>query len=292
MQTSEVERLIRISKEHQLMPETYVPWHLLPEETEIFLPEVLNSLEGLPIYDTLTTQQKLDLGRHEAVQVMYSYGWGEGLFCVFMSRYMLNLQPADAEYRFLLRELIEEYRHQEMFAQAVQQLQGNPLPPTAFHSFIGKFTTKYLPADFLFMGSLSIELVTDTYGNYSRRNKQVYTTLRKVFELHNIEEGRHIIFTKGLLERYTNKAGYIKRTLYSFVILFNIYFLRTLYVKKEIYQRIGIADADVVFKQGFVNYKQKFAANCLENVVEFVQSWNGFNRATRWAWRWLLGAKV
>ncbi|RYY37107.1 MAG: hypothetical protein EOP46_03940 [Sphingobacteriaceae bacterium] len=292
MQATEVERLIKISKEHQLMPETYVPWHLQPEAGEIFLPEILNSLEGLPVYEMLTNQQKLDLGRHEAVQVMYSYGWGEGLFCVFMSRYMLNLQPADVEYRFLLRELIEEYRHQEMFAQAVQQLHGLPIPPTAMHKFIGKTSTKFLPPDFLFMGSLAIELVTDTYGNYSRRDKQVYTTLRKVFDLHNIEEGRHIIFTKGLLERYTAKAGYIRRSLYSFVVLFNIYFLRTLYVKKEIFERVGIPNTNAVYKQASQNYKQKFAANCLDNIIEFVQSWNGFNGATRWAWRWLLGAKV
>ncbi|RYD93810.1 MAG: diiron oxygenase, partial [Sphingobacteriales bacterium] len=74
METAEVERLIKISKERPLLPETYVPWHLQPEPAEIYLPEVLSSLEGLAIYDTLTTQQKLDLGRHEAVQVMYSYG--------------------------------------------------------------------------------------------------------------------------------------------------------------------------------------------------------------------------
>ncbi|MEO6148942.1 MAG: diiron oxygenase [Mucilaginibacter sp.] len=292
MEIAEVERLIKISKEHPLLPETYVPWHLQPEPAEIYLPEILNSIEGLSLYNDLTAQQKLDLGRHEAVQVMYSYGWGEGLFCVFMSRYILNLQPADVEYRFLLRELIEEYRHQEMFAQAVQQLNGQPVPPSRMHSFIGKFTTKYLPADYLFMGSISIEMVTDTYGNYSRRDRQVYTVLRKVFELHNIEEGRHIHFTKGLLERYTAKAGYLKRTAYSFVILFNIYFLRTLYVKKEIFERIGIKNTDEVYKLAFTNYKEKFAANCLQNIVDFVQSWNGFNIATRWAWRRLLDARV
>ncbi|GAA4340542.1 hypothetical protein GCM10023149_52030 [Mucilaginibacter gynuensis] len=292
MQAFEVERLIKISKERPLLPETYVPWQLDPAEQDIYLPEILHSLEGLDIYNTLSTQQKLDLGRHEAVQVMYSYGWGEGLFCVFMSRYMLTLKPTDVEYRFLLRELIEEYRHQEMFAQAVACLQGDPLPPTRFHKFIGQFSTKYFAADYLFMGSVAIELVTDTYGNYSRREPRIYPVLKKVFDLHNIEEGRHIHFTKWLLERYTAKAGYIKRSAYSFVILFNIYFLRTLYVKKEIFERIGIKNADAVYQLAFNNYKKKFADACLQNIIEFVASWGGFNRTTRWAWRWLLNAKV
>lgn len=292
MDVSEIERLIKISKERPLLPETYVPWQLEPVEADVFLPEVLNSLEGLDIYQDLTPQQRLDLGRHEVVQVLYSYGWGEGLFCVFMSRYMLSLQPTDVTYRFLLRELIEEYRHQEMFAQTVQQLHGEPLKPTPMHSFIGKFSTKYLPHDYLFMGSLSIELVTDTYGNYSRRDNKVYPVLRKVFELHNIEEGRHIHFTKGLLQQYTEKAGYLKRSAYSFIVLFNIYFLRTMYVKKEIFERINVENADAVYKMAFNNYKQKFAKNCLQNILEFVDSWGGLNKATRWAWRWLLDAKV
>ena len=50
----QIERLIRISKEKPLLPETFVPWDTveLPEHT--FLPEKLISLFGHPVYDTLT----------------------------------------------------------------------------------------------------------------------------------------------------------------------------------------------------------------------------------------------
>jgi hypothetical protein len=292
MKTEEIERLIKISKERPLMPETYVPWQQDELPGDIYLPERLTSLQGMPVYDTLTHQQKKELGRHEIVQVLYSYGWGEALFCVFMSRFVLELPPDSAEHRFLIREIIEEYRHQEMFAQAISQLKGQPLKQNLMHRFFGRFSTKYLPADYLFMGSLSVELITDVYGNYARRAPEVYLVLRKVFELHNIEEGRHIHFTKGLLERYTAKAGYVKKTLYSFVVLFNIYFVRTMYIRKEIYERIGLQNAGDVYKQAQENYRLKFTQNCLGHITEFVNSWGGFNTATRWAWRWLLGANV
>jgi hypothetical protein len=292
MDVKEIERLIKISREHPLLPETYIPWQQEPQLDEIFLPEVLASLQGLEIYDTLTPIQKLELGRHELVQVIYSYGWGENLFCLFMTRHMLTLPPTNVEHQFLLRELIEEYRHQEMFTRAIAQLGGEPLPQTRAHKFFGMFSNKYLPADFLFMGSVSIELVTDVYGNYARKNKQVYPVLRKMFDLHNIEEARHIIFTKSLLTKYSAKAGYIKRCLYSYVILFNIYFLRTMYVKKEIFERVGIENAGQVYKLAYANYKKKFAQNCLKDIIEFVDEWKGFNGATRWAWLWLLGVEV
>jgi len=292
MNKQEIERLIKISKERPLLPETYVPWDVEPMPHEVFLPENLNSLQGLPLYNTLTTEQKLELGRHEIVQVLYSYSWGEGLFCLFMSKYVLTLQPDSLEYRFLIRELIEEYRHQEMFSQTIQKLGGQPIKPSRIHKFIGLFTAKYLPVDFLFMGSLAVELVTDTYGDKTRKHPASYLVLKKVFDLHSIEEGRHIHFTKGLVERYTDKAGYIRRTVYSFVILFNIYFIRTLYVRKEIYQRIGLENPDAAYKQAFDNYKTKFTSIGLTGVIEFVNSWGGFNRATRWAWWWLMGVKI
>jgi len=292
MEVQEIERLIKISKERPLMPETYIPWQLEPEAEDIFLPEILTSLQGLEIYDTLTPTQKLELGRHELVQVIASYAWGECLFCLFMTRHILTLPLADVEHRFLLRELIEEFRHQEMFGMVISKLGGEPIKQSGLHKFFGEFSNKYLPADYLFMGSVSVELVTDVYGNYSRKSPRIFPLLKKMFDLHNFEEARHIIFTKSYLKTYAAKAGYTKRTLYSYVILFNILFVRTMYVKKEIYQRIGIENPEKVYKIARKNFKQKFSETCLDDIIEFVGSWKGFNNATRWAWRWILNAKV
>ncbi|MEP6614101.1 MAG: diiron oxygenase [Mucilaginibacter sp.] len=292
MDVQEVERLIKISKEHPLMPETYIPWQLEPQPEDIYLPEILTSLQGLEIYDTLTPTQKLDLGRHELVQVIASYAWGECLFCLFMTRHILTLPLDNVEHRFLLRELIEEFRHQEMFGQAIAKIGGSPIKQSGLHKFFGEFSNKYLPADYLFMGSVSVELVTDVYGNYARRSPNIYPVLKKMFDLHNIEEGRHILFTKSLLKEYAAKAGYIKRTLYSYVILFNILFVRTMYVKKEIYERIGMENPEQAYKLASANFKKKFSETCLKDITLFVDSWKGFNLLTRWAWRRVLGAKV
>ncbi len=292
MDVNEVERLIKISRERPLNPDTFIPWQLGPESGDIFLPDFLTSLYGLEIYNTLSPFQQSELARHEMVQVIASYAWGECLFCLFMTRHILTLPFDSVERRFLLRELIEEFKHQEMFGQAIAKLGGQPVPQSRLHKFLGTFSNKYLPADYLFMGSVSVELVTDVYGTHARKSEHIYPLLKKMFDLHTIEEARHIIFTKSLLKIYAARAGYIKRTLYSYVILGNILFVRTMYVKKEIYQRIGLENPDKVFKLAAKNFKQNFSENCLAGIVEFVNSWGGFNRATRWAWRWILDVKV
>jgi hypothetical protein len=292
MQVEQIERLIKISKTKPLLPEVFVPWQEEPTEKDIFLTEKLSSLYGHPLYETLSRQQQVELGRHEVVQVMFSYAWSEGLFCLFMNRYILTLMPDSIEYRFLLRELIEEFRHQDMFTQAILRLNGKPVKPTFMHKFVGVFTARFMPSDAVFLSGLSVEVMADTYGTYLRKDPAVYQVLRKVSELHNIEEARHIIFAKDYLARFVARAGFIRRSWYSYLVLLNIYFMRTLYVKKEIFERIGVADPEKAYRAALKNYEKLFAKECLGDITAVVSEWKGFNWATRWAWRWLLKANV
>jgi hypothetical protein len=288
----QIERLIRISKEKPLLPESFIPWETPPAPTDIFLPEGLVSLAGLPEYEALTNQQKQDLACHEVVQVMYSYAWSEGLFCLFMNRYILDLSTQDLEYKFLLRELIEEFRHQEMFSMVIGHLGGDPIRPTWIHNLVGKFTVRFMPADMVFLSGIAVEYMADVYGDHIRKDPAVYCVLRKVSDLHNIEEARHILFTKMLLRRYTANAGFLRRTFYSYVVLLNLYFMRTLYVKPQIFERIGVTDPHGMCRKARRHFQQKFGETCMRDIVGFVNEWNGFNWMTRWAWRTLMKAKV
>lgn len=287
-----VEKLIRMSKEKPLLPEVFVPWHIHEDTAAYFLPESLTSLAGLPEYDALTDWQKRELGRHEIVQVMYSYGWSEGMFCMFMNRFILDLSPDTLEYRFLIRELMEEFRHQDMFASAVRSLNGKPILPGFWHRFVGKLTVKYMPDDIVFMSGVSVEMVTDIYGNIIRKDPNAYEVMRKVAELHHIEEARHIAFGEMLLSRYTTNAGFLRRSWYSLIVMWNIYFMRTLYVQPEIYERIGIAEPQKLYRKARKHFRNTFGKECLGEAIAFVEKWNGFNWLTRPLWRWVLAAKV
>jgi hypothetical protein len=68
--------------------------------------------------------------------------------------------------------------------------------------------------------------------------------------------------------------------------------MRSLYVKKEIFERIGCTNSQALYTKAFKNYKKKFGAHCLEDIKAFVKEINGFNWATRWAWRKFLKTAV
>jgi hypothetical protein len=286
------ERLIRISKEKPLNPDTFVPWQTDFVDGNIYLPEKLVSLAGLPIYDTLTPFQKQELGRHEVVQAMYAYCWSEGLFCVFMNRYILNRDPQDIERQFLIRELIEEYRHQEMFANAILKMDGKPIGLGRIQRFLGSFTAKFMPDGVLFMSCLAIEMMADMYGEAIRKDNDSYPVLRKISQLHNIEEARHILYTQAVLKRYTGGLGFLGRSYYSLLVMGNMRFFQTIYVRSEIYERIGLANPKAVRRQAFGHYQEKFARECLDSVKELVDSFNGFNWLTRPIWKWVLKMDV
>ncbi len=289
---AQVERMIRISKEKPLLPETYVPWDDEPNQDTLFMPEKLVSLAGHPLWDTLTKEQQIELGRLEVVQVMYSYAWSETLACHFFNRHLLKLNPDSSEYRFLIRELIEEYRHQEMFGMAIKKLDRIPIMPTRLHKFFGNLTVKRLRPSLVFMSVLSIELMADIYAKHIRKDEKVFSVMRKSSELHYIEEGRHIFYTESWLKKFTAKAGFFRATQYSIVVMLNIYFMRTLYVKKEFFQKIGVENPNKYYKAAIKHYRGKFAENSLKASIEFVNSFNGFNWITKPLWRKILKASV
>ena len=275
--THQIERLIRISKEKPLMPETFIPWDEVEQEDHVFLPEKLVSLVGLPVYETLSAAQKRELARREVTQAIYAYCWSEGLFSVFMTRYIQDLMPDDLERRFLLCEIIEESRHQEMFAATILKLNRKPIPVTGFQRRLGGF-----------ISCLTVEMLADRYGEHLRQEAGVFPVLQKVSQLHNIEEARHIIFTKALLKRYTENAGLLRRSWYSILVLINVRFFLGTYVRTEIYRDIGLPNPGQVFRQAFPHYRNKFAQECLGTVREFVDSFQGYNVLTRPLWKWVM----
>lgn len=286
------ERMIAISKQKPLLPEHFVPWQDEPDAETLFMPHMLVSLHGHELWHTLSDAQKIELGRLEIVQVMYSYAWSETLACLFFNRHLLSLPIQSVEYRFLIRETIEEFRHQEMFGMAIEKLARKPELPTRIHRLFGHFTARFFPPSMVFMNVLAIELMADIYAKHIRKDPKVYSVLRKVSELHHIEEGRHIFYTKAFLERYTAKAGFFKRSLYSLIVLFSVYFMQTLYVKEDFFKAIKVDNSKKYYRAAKAHYRSKFPEFALAETLSFVEEIKGFNWFTKPIWRAALKVKI
>ena len=292
MDTVAIERLTRISIENPLLPEEYVPWDIKPSPDDTFVPNHLVSIYGLPIQEQVTPEQLREIGRHEAVQFMFSYAWSEALAIKFLGRELVSLTAETAETKFMYREIIEETRHQEMFSRAIEALNGLPIRPTGHHFFWSKVACRYLPSSLMYMAVIAGEFVADAIGREVQKDKDVYCVLRKAAELHQIEEGRHIYFAKKYLEDYTRNASNVMRTIYCITMALHMYFMITMYVKEEIFRRVGIADSSHVYEVARKNYRSRLAQESFQSAIDYAKDFNGFNLVSKFFWKWLLKVEI
>jgi hypothetical protein len=118
-----VKQLIKISRNNEILFHKFFDrdgYNL--DANQWFMEESLISLYGLPIRNTMTNEQKYQLSKFEASQIIYTYAQSETIMCNFMARHLLDLPFASDNFVFLIREQIEEYRHQDMFIRALELL--------------------------------------------------------------------------------------------------------------------------------------------------------------------------
>ena len=287
-----VERLLKISEMKPIDHREFVPWDRSIQEDDIFLPEHLISLHGHELWYTLTTEQQKELGRLEVIQVVYSYAWSEGMACLFFNKELVKLNVTDVEYRFLLREIIEEMQHQEMFSKAISQCKGSPIPPSKYHKLLGNWSVSKASPGMSFMSVIAVELLADVYAFAMRTDPRVYPVLAKVSELHEIEEGRHIYYAKLWLQYFTQNASYFTRTMYSINMCMSIWFMRNLYVKKEFFKQIAVPDTHKYFKAAKKQLKLKYKEGILHSSVQFVKEFNGDTFIAKALWKLFHGVKL
>jgi hypothetical protein len=118
-----IKQLIKTSRSQEVLFHSFFDWDNYDlSDDQRFMEESLISLHGLSIYDTLTEQQKKQLSKLEVSQIIYCYAQSETIMCHFMARHLLDVSFGSDEFTFLLREQIEEYRHQDMFIRALELL--------------------------------------------------------------------------------------------------------------------------------------------------------------------------
>ena len=109
-------RLTKISRDDSHSFEDFFQWDKYSKDDGgYFMPPELLSIYGTPLFETLITWQLQELSRIEVIQILYLYAYTESVMCLYLARHLVKSDFGSDEHAFLLREQIEEYRHQDMF---------------------------------------------------------------------------------------------------------------------------------------------------------------------------------
>ena len=111
-----LKNLTNLSRDTSHSFEDFFQWDKYSrDDGEYFMSPELLSLYGTTILDTMTPEQIRELSRLEAIQVLYLYAYTESVMCLYLARHLVKSDFGSEEHTFILREQIEEYRHQDMF---------------------------------------------------------------------------------------------------------------------------------------------------------------------------------
>lgn len=188
-------------------PAVEVDWDApLPEDLYGLNPE-WSTLYGTPLWDEMTSGQKVALTRHEVGSIMSTGIWFEMILQQMVLRDQYVKNPVDPQFRFALTEIADECRHSIMFARACEKM-GVPayLPARSAIELARGFKT-LATAEVAYGGILVAEEILDVMQRDWMRGEDVLPIVRTTSRIHVVEESRHMKFARQQMRERLRGSG-------------------------------------------------------------------------------------
>jgi hypothetical protein len=195
------ERLLRSTATRNYDPELDIDWSAPAEPGKHFMLEHRCSLYGTPLWDRLSPQQRLELGKHETASVASSGIWLESMLMRILAKLAYQGDPVSRHVQYALAELAEECRHSTMFARMIEWM-GTPRygPPPRFQA-LGNVLPALARGPAMWGAILIGEEIPDRFQREQVNDESIQPLMRMVNRIHIIEESRHISYARAELVR-------------------------------------------------------------------------------------------
>ena len=239
-----IQRLSDVSARRVLDPDVAVPGG--PGDGQV-LPDELLSLYGLPVFDTLTPEQKAKLSREEIAAIAQEGVRFESVLTAgFSLRIGSDFAVGDGDPRttYILHELGEETRHSRLFIRMIEALGPTARNPMA--SPVPRFFRRHIinaairrPA-MLFVLVLAGEEIPDLLQKRLAEHADCDPFIREVSRYHRQEEARHLAFARAILPEEWARTSWLDRALVRHVAPLMIREMFNILVHPGVYESIGL----------------------------------------------------
>jgi hypothetical protein len=234
------ERLLRSTAARAYDPDLDIDWSAPLADDKGYLLEHRCTLYGTELWQRLTPQQRLELGKHEAASVASTGIWLEFVLLRMLANLAYQGDPASSHVQYALAEMAEECRHSTMFARLIERL-GVPVqrPPALIHA-VGALLPTIARGPAMWGAVLLGEELIDRYQREQADDESIQPLMRMVNRIHIMEEARHIGFARAELTR-TAAAVPRAQLPYHRAVLAQVGFIvaRSL-VSPEVYRSVGL----------------------------------------------------
>lgn len=201
------ERLLRASSQKSFDPEVDVDWEQPLLDDAFYMPEHRVSLYGTPLWERLSHRQRIDLSRHEIASTASVGIWFELILLQLLTRHIYDLPPTTDHVRYALVEIGDECRHSVMFSRFIEKLDCPAYGPGTTAHTLGRVLKTVAAGPEVFAAILIAEEILDTLQRELMIDESVQPLVRRVSQIHVIEEARHVRYAHDELRRQMDIAS-------------------------------------------------------------------------------------
>ncbi|MFD8497395.1 diiron oxygenase [Amycolatopsis sp. NPDC059657] len=279
-------RLLTSSADRYYDPEVDIDWDAPWAPGVPFIPDHRITLYGTELWQEMTPEQRLELGKHEAVS-MVSYGiYAEAALMHILLRLVTEGDPATPRVRYTLTEIGDECRHSTMFARFIEKsgIRAYRQPRVAARAM--KFIS-LLPVGPASYGlALLIEEILDRGQRESMNDENVQPHMRMLNRIHVLEEARHISFARTELVRSAAELNRFELFVNRMVVAIAANLVAIMLIHPRVYKAVGIRPRDgrrAALKNP--HYRQTLAFMAEKLIAFFEESGMLKGRLVRALWR-------
>ncbi|WP_092531240.1 AurF N-oxygenase family protein [Amycolatopsis arida] len=235
------ERLLKSSANKFYDPEVDIDWGAPLVEGKHFIPEHRCSLYGTHLWDRLTPEQRIELGKHELASIATSGIWFEVLLMQMLLKVVYNSDPTTNHAQYALTEVADECRHSTMFGRMSERLGVPVYGPTRFLREVAKVlpTIGYGPA--LYGSILVAEEILDRLQRDQMNDPDIQPLVRMVNRIHVLEEARHVTFAREEVERGMAKLSKPELLYQRYLIALVSFAITRSLINPRVYLSVGIS---------------------------------------------------
>jgi hypothetical protein len=234
------DRLLRSTAARNYDPAVDIDWSApLIDGLSYVLPHRC-SLYGTDLYRQLSTEQQIELGKHEIVSVASTGIFLESVLMRMLARLAYWGDPVSRHAQYALAELGEETRHTIMFARMIERLGTPSYPPPKSILRLGDMLTGMAHGPSMWGAILIGEEVIDRLQREIVSDESAQPLIRMISRIHIVEEARHVGFARAELTRSVARTPRFA-LIYHRLVLARIAFIlsRTL-VNPRVYEAVGL----------------------------------------------------
>jgi hypothetical protein len=234
------ERLLNSSADKFYDPEVDIDWNAPLADGKIYAPEHRISLYGTPLWDQLSPEQRIELGKHEVASVASNGIWFEVLLMQMLLKEVYRIDPTTRHAQYALTEIADECRHSTMFARAIERVGAPAYGPPPILRKLGKLlpVIGYGPA--LYGAILIAEEILDRIQRESMADENVQPLVRMVNRIHVLEEARHVTFARQEVVRGMAKLHKWELPYQRYLIAVVAFAITKSLINPRVYKAVGI----------------------------------------------------